>query len=84
MRVGEKGVTAGVIEAVNQALDDHELIKVRILEGCPIDRKDVGGELAEPSGAHAVGLIGRICILYRRHPEKPKVPLRSQSARKRD
>ncbi len=76
VHVGNDGVTQGVIDAVDRALTDHELVKLRVLDTCPVDRKSVGALVADPNDAHEVGVIGRIVILYRRHPEKPKVPLR--------
>ncbi len=75
--VGARGVTDELVAAVDQALTDHELIKVRVAEGAPIDRKAAGPELAERTEAHDVGLVGRVVILYRRHPDKPRVPLSS-------
>jgi RNA-binding protein len=77
VQIGSDGVSQGVIDAVDRALTDHELVKVRVLESCPVDRKSIAPLLADPNDAHAVGVVGRIVILYRRHPEKPKVPLRS-------
>lgn len=77
MQIGQKGLTDEIYAAVDQALDDHELVKVRIGEGAPIERKDVGPALAEKLDAHDVGLVGRVAIVYRRHAESPKIPLRT-------
>lgn len=76
VRVGDKGITDGVLDAVDQALTDHELIKVKVLEDAPIDRKAAGAALAEPLDAHDIGVVGRVVILYRRHPEHPVIPLK--------
>lgn len=75
MQIGKDGIDAAVEEAVARALLDHELIKVRVLESSPLGRSEAAEQLASRVGAHVVGEIGRIVILYRRHPEKPKVPL---------
>ena len=42
VQVGKAGVTQGVIKQVNQALADHELIKVKVGGECPVDRHEVG------------------------------------------
>jgi len=76
VQVGHKGITEQLLEAVDVALTDHELIKVKMLEGPPVERKSAGGLIAERVGAHDVGVIGRVLILYRRHPDNPRVPLR--------
>jgi RNA-binding protein len=76
VQIGHKGLTEEVVQAVSQALDDHELVKVKVLEGAPISRKEVGPALASRLQAcHDVGVTGRIVILYRRHPDSPQVPL---------
>ena len=74
VQVGQKGITDDLVAAVDQALEDHELIKVRVAEAAPVERKKTG--LADRVAAHEVGVIGRVVILYRRHAEKPRVPLR--------
>jgi len=74
-QIGVRGLTDEVLAAVDRALDDHELIKVRVLEGAPLHRKEVGPRIAEVLGAHDVGLVGRVIILYRMHAEEPKVDL---------
>ncbi|MGD8859081.1 MAG: ribosome assembly RNA-binding protein YhbY [Myxococcales bacterium] len=69
VRVGHEGVTEGVVNAVRQALADHELIKVRLHE--PEDKKAMADELARATDSALCGLVGHTVILYRRHPEKP-------------
>lgn len=76
VQVGTRGITDELVGAVDAALEDHELVKVRVSENAPIDRKEVGPALAERTESHDVGCIGRIVILYRRHPTEPRVPLR--------
>ena len=71
VRVGKEGVSAGVLEAVQHALLDHELIKVRMRE--PEDKKAMARALAEGSGSELVGLIGHTAILYKRHPDEPRI-----------
>ena len=76
VQVGKEGVTTAVRRQVAQALDDHELIKVRVGDGCAEDRGAVAEDLARALGAHLAGSVGNVLILYRQHPNKPKVPLR--------
>lgn len=73
--VGEKGITPGVLEAVEQALVDHELIKVRLQK--PEDKKGMAEELATKTQSVLCGLVGHTVILFRPHPEKPKIHLPS-------
>ncbi len=71
--VGQAGVTEGVIEAVDQALLDHELIKVRLRE--PEDKKAMARALAAGADAELCGLVGHTVILYRPHPDDPEIKL---------
>jgi RNA-binding protein len=76
VQVGQNGVTEAVVEATTQALLDHELIKVRLHE--PDDKKAMADELATATGAQLCGLIGHTVILYKRHPEEPKIKVPSK------
>jgi RNA-binding protein len=73
VHVGGAGVTDAVLQAVDAALAAHELVKVRLHE--PADKHATADALA--TGAHAAlcGLIGHVVILYRPHPERPKITL---------
>jgi RNA-binding protein len=75
VQVGKEGVTQAVRRQVDRALDDHELIKVRVAEACPDDRFVVGDTLVGACGAHLAGRAGRVLILYRRHADKPRIQL---------
>lgn len=77
--VGQAGVTPAVVEAVDEALRAHELIKVRLHE--PEDKKATAAQLAESTGAELCGLVGHTVILYRRHPDKPTIELPERTGR---
>ena len=66
--VGKEGITDGVVAALEQALLDHELVKVRVGKSSTDDRHDVAAPLAERTKAHSVSLIGKTLLLYKRHP----------------
>jgi len=71
VQVGQGGANEGVVRAVDEALSTHELIKVRLHE--PEDKKAAAQSLAEASESALCGLIGHTVILYRPHPETPKI-----------
>ena len=76
VRVGQGGITEGVIRAAKAALLDHELIKVRVREA-PDHQKVVAAQLAEACGAEVVQVLGKTFLLYQAHPEEPKIELPS-------
>ncbi len=71
--VGDAGISEPVIAALDQALADHELVKVK-LPGAE-DKKAIAAELAERSNAHLCGLVGHMAILFRPDPEAPQIEL---------
>lgn len=75
VHVGKGGIDERVAAALDEALEQHELIKVRLLDTVPFGRKESAGLLAAASGASPVEVIGRIAILYRRRKEKPEIVL---------
>ncbi len=72
--IGKEEVTSQVIAAANEALDAHELIKVKLQEGCLSDRKEVAAHLAEETGAAIVQILGKTILLYRQ-AEKATIDL---------
>jgi RNA-binding protein len=74
--VGKEGVTDATIRSIHEALNNRELIKVKVLEAAPGDVRVTGAELAQRvEDAQLVQTIGRIAVLYRRHPDKPEIEL---------
>jgi RNA-binding protein len=71
--VGDAGMSAAVLRALDAALTDHELVKVRLRS--PEDKKALANEIAGASGAALCGLIGHTVILYRPHPEAPQIEI---------
>jgi RNA-binding protein len=67
--IGKEEVSESLIRSVEEALDAHELIKVKIQEGCMLDRKEAAEMLAERSGAAVVQILGKTILLFRRSPE---------------
>lgn len=73
--VGKEGLSETVLDAVRDALLAHELIKVRLLDTAPIERTEFSEQLPALVKAELAGLIGRVVVLYKRHPHKPQIVL---------
>ncbi|HLZ19735.1 MAG TPA: ribosome assembly RNA-binding protein YhbY [Smithellaceae bacterium] len=69
--IGAKGVTDQLLGSVNQALKDHELIKIKFGEFKDA-KKEISEEIAQATKSELVGLIGNVAILYRRNPDPEK------------
>jgi RNA-binding protein len=73
--VGKNGVTDALAKETGHALETHELIKVRVQQEAPLDRRDAAEQLAERTDAVLAQVLGRTFLLYKRHPKKPKIVL---------
>lgn len=72
--MGHKGITEAVLAETKAALLAHELIKARLAEG---GSDDDATQLAKGASAELVDRLGRVVILYKQHPDKPKIKLPS-------
>jgi RNA-binding protein len=75
VQVGKEGASETVAQALDAALLDHELVKVRLGENAPGDRHDLAAALAAASGSEVAQVLGRTVLLYRPHPEDPQIDL---------
>lgn len=74
VQVGDNGVSAAVIEHTEQALEDHELIKVKVA-GDRDDVKAAAEVLVRRTGAVQVQIIGKTIVLYKRRAKDPEIEL---------
>ena len=76
IHVGKEGVTDAVIEQLGQALEDHELLKVRVLESVGRSTRSCAEELATATAAEVVQVIGGIAVLFRQRDEDSNYKLK--------
>ncbi|SFR58417.1 RNA-binding protein [Marinobacter daqiaonensis] len=76
--VGDKGLSEGLMQELDRALDDHELIKVKVATTDREARQEIISELCAQSGAELVQVIGKIAIIIRR-AKKPNPKLSNLS-----
>lgn len=74
-QIGKNGLTPEVTEAVGQALDARELVKISVLQNCLEDPRDMAGRLAERTKAVVVQVIGKKIVLYKPAKKNPKITL---------
>ncbi|MCK4379402.1 MAG: YhbY family RNA-binding protein [Deltaproteobacteria bacterium] len=73
VHLGQKGLTAGLVSSVNEALELHELIKLKFLDFKEKSQKEeLAGRIARQTGAELVGIIGNIAIFYRQQQDSEK------------
>ena len=69
VHVGHQGLTDALIQALDDALHTHELVKVALAKTTDVSAKDASHQIAERLGADVVQTIGRTCTLYRHNAE---------------
>ncbi|HEY5138891.1 MAG TPA: ribosome assembly RNA-binding protein YhbY [Methylococcales bacterium] len=67
--IGQSGLTAAVLAETEQALDCHELIKVKIRAERE-ERKLICERICIDTGAELIQTIGQIAVIYRLNPDK--------------
>lgn len=72
--VGDKGLTEGLQEELERALNDHELIKVKVASQDREARQEAIAALCKASRAELVQTIGKIAVIMRR-AKKPNPKL---------
>ncbi len=64
--IGHQGLTPAVNQEINRALNDHELIKIRIQTTDRELRRQLFTELCAANAADLVQMIGAIGVIYRK------------------
>ena len=70
--IGGEGLSAAVVREVDQALNAHGLIKVRVFSDDRAARDAMLAALSEQLGAAAIQHIGKLLVLWRPLPPKEK------------
>lgn len=70
--VGREGISANLLQTCSEGLDAHELIKIKLGQNCPLEKKEAARELSTCLAAHMIQLIGKTILLYRPNPDLSK------------
>lgn len=71
-QIGKASMTPGLTQAVAEALEARELIKLSVLQNCGDDPKELAQILAERTHAQVVQVIGKKIVLYKEGKENKK------------
>ncbi|MBN2689423.1 MAG: ribosome assembly RNA-binding protein YhbY [Gammaproteobacteria bacterium] len=67
--VGSNGLSDTVLNEIERALFDHELIKIKIVSSDREERKEVAQQICNHSQAELIQSIGKVIVIYRQRPE---------------
>lgn len=74
-QIGKQSLTPEVTEAVNEALEARELVKISVLKNCLDDPKEIASVIGERTNSTVVQVIGKKIVLYRESKTKKKIQL---------
>lgn len=75
LQVGKSGILDTTVKQVEDALEARELIKLSILETCPISVRETADTLASATASDVVQVIGRKFILYKESKNNKTIKL---------
>jgi RNA-binding protein len=76
LQIGKDGASDASVDAVRDAFNSRELLKVRILDSSPDDAAAAGRTIASGiEDAELVQVIGRTVVLFRADPDAPEIVL---------
>lgn len=73
--VGDQGLKSSVMTAIEEALQRHELIKVKIKAGERSERDETIVVICEQTGCELIQRVGFVATLYRRNEDKAVIAL---------
>lgn len=71
-QIGKASLTPENTEAINDALNARELIKVSVLQNCADDPKELAAIVAERTHSQVVQVIGKKIVLYKEGKDSKK------------
>ena len=74
-QVGKSSLTPEFTEAISEAFNTRELLKIAVLKNCIDDPKEIAAVVAERTHSQVVQVIGKKIILYKPDKKKPKIML---------
>lgn len=74
-QIGKDGITPETVKQVDAALLARELIKLRVLDMCPVDSREAADTIAERTDSAVVSVVGSRFVLYRPSKKHNEVTL---------
>ena len=71
-QVGKSSMTPGLTQAISEALEAIELIKISVLKNCADDPRELAEIIAERTRSESVQVIGKKIVLYREGKDEKK------------
>ena len=70
VKVGHAGVSEAFLKALNEALDQHELVKIKFA-ALKEAKKSLAPHIAQQTGSELIQRVGNVAVYFRRKPAAP-------------
>ena len=70
LKIGKAGLSEAFIQSVNEALSQHELVKIKFAD-FKDQKKELAPQLAEKTSSHLIMRVGNVMVLHRPPPPPP-------------
>ena len=74
-QIGKSSITPAMVQAVDDAIEKRELIKLSVLKNCMDDPRELAEIMAERTHSNVVIVIAKKLVLYRPNKKNPKIVL---------
>ena len=74
-QVGKSSLTPEFTQAIDEAFNTRELMKIAVLKNCIDDPNEIAAMVAERTHSQVVQVIGKKIILYKPDKQNPKIIL---------
>lgn len=74
-QVGKSSLTPELTQAIGEAFNKRELVKIAVLKNCMDDPNEIASMIAERTRSQVVQVIGKKIVLYKESKEHKKIEL---------
>lgn len=74
-QIGKSSLTPELTEAIGEAFNNRELIKIAVLKNCFDDPREIAQIVAERTHSQVIQVIGKKIVLYKPDKDKPQIKL---------
>jgi len=67
--IGKEGISQGTVQTIENSFQTKELIKLKVLDTCPIPKEEVAERLASLTSSQVIQILGNTILFYRPFPE---------------
>ena len=71
-QIGKSSMNPGLTQAISEALEARELIKINVLQNCGDDPRELAETIAGSTRSEVVQVIGKKIVLYREGKDDKK------------